>query len=139
MPKAHWSLLTKSLIEKGKITTGLTIPYLYGSYKRLGYEIGTIEDLLEEITKVRSDDIPIIEKCDKIKFDVVKPESKTLANKSRKKDDWVKIDDYPMPLIISYNTNLGKEKKKIANSLKALYQIFIDAETYSWNQVKGEW
>lgn len=136
MAKAHWYILTKYLKKTGEIKTGLTIPYLYGAYKRLGYDINSIEDLLKEILSTNTEELPVIEKCDLIKFDVVKLETKVSVNRNRKKEVRITGKGYPNEIVISYNTNLGRDLAKVSVSLEALYQKYIDDQTYTWYEKK---
>ena len=139
MNKPHWCLLISLMQKRGIIKTGLTIPYLYGAYKRLGYDINRIEDLLIAMCSASSKEVPVIGKCDVIHFDVVKPVEKALMHKSYSKDTKIAVDGQEKKLIISVTTRLGGDLKRVCTSLEALYQQRIDDEEYSYNLKENRW
>ena len=102
----------------------------------MGYDINSIEDLLKEILSTNTEELPVIEKCDLIKFDVVKLETKVSVNRNRKKEVRITGKGYPNEIVISYNTNLGRDLAKVSVSLEALYQKYIDDQTYTWYEKK---
>lgn len=134
----HWYILTRSLIKIGYIDNGLTIPYLYGAYCRLGYKINSIEDLLNQILSSPVPFLPVIEKCDIIKQDVLQLETEKEVNKKGKDRSKVFAQNGNI-LGISYNTNLGTTVKQVANALAGLYQARIKNQDYSWNNETKEW
>ena len=45
----YWYKLIKVLKENRTITTGLTIPYIFGAYEILGQPFSNVEELIEHI------------------------------------------------------------------------------------------
>ena len=138
MQQPHWYLLTRYLKKIGYINNGLTIPYLYGAYNRLGYSLNTIEDLLNEILKTPAPFLPVIEKCDIIKHDVLQLETGKEVKK-KGKDRSMVYSDQGNTLVISYNTNLGTSVKQVAIALSGLYLARIKAQDFSWNNNIKDW
>ena len=139
MIKPYWSILTKKLIEKGTITTGLTIPYLFGAYRILGYEVNNIRDLLNHISDSHATDFPVIEKCDKILHDVIILEARNISNRDRKKEFQEFNEQTGNKMFVSYNTNLGNSIEKVCAELSARYGDLIKEEKFSWNQAAEKW
>lgn len=105
MIKPYWRILTKRLINDGTTKTGLTIPYLFGAYRILGYKVNSIRDLLNYILDSHATDFPVIEKCDIIQHDVIKLEARNIANRDRKKEFQQSHKQTGNKLFASYNTN----------------------------------
>lgn len=137
--KPYWSILTNLLIKREEITTGLTIPYLFGAYKILGYQLKDIKELLTTILNSTAKEYPVIQKCDKIKFDVIKLTAKEVANRYEKSYLRIPSDKTKNILFRSYNTQLGNDLDKISVSLSALYQNPINEEKFSWSQGEKIW
>ena len=139
MPTAHWYTLTRHLKKAGTIKNGLTIPYLYGAYQHLGYNITSIEDLLTEILNAPAPFIPVIERCDDIKWDVLQLETEKDINKYRDGQARIYDENGNNFFVVSYNTNLGNTLKNVANALSGLYQKQIRDRDYSWNNEIKRW
>lgn len=134
-----WYKLTKLFKKQGIINTGLTLPYLYGSYELLGKPLESIFDLLNEIRQHNIDKYPVIQMCGTIHQHVVATEDKNIYNKKYIKDVKLLNKKNEIDLIISSNTNLGKSNEEIYKSLILRYQKIITAGTYSWYYKEQEW
>ena len=134
-----WYKLIKRLKKDNEITTGITIPYLFGAYKIIGNPFSHISDLIDEITLLPIDEYPVIQNCYQIKHHVIMTEPKQFYNKKYSKGVKIKNHHTNNLLIISDNTNLGKDLKSIITSLRLKYQIQIEKETYSWNKKLKIW
>jgi len=139
MIKPYWSILTKRLKKDGTIKTGLTIPYLFGAYRILGFELNNIRDLLNYILDSQATDFPVIEKCDIIQHDVIKLEARNVANRDRKKEFQESNKQTGNKLFASYNTNLGNSFEKVCAELSARYLDRIKEEKFSWSQKDTIW
>lgn len=134
-----WYKLTKLLKQKGKITTGLTIPYLFGAYKLLGNPFENISALLDEVRRNKLDKYPVIQKCGTIHQHVVAVEDKNIYHKDFIKDLRLRNAKNEIDLVISSNTDLGKSDEMIYKNLEHLYKRYVDAETFSWNNKENKW
>ncbi|HEY1062607.1 MAG TPA: hypothetical protein VGE44_13020 [Daejeonella sp.] len=134
-----WYKLTKLLKQKGKINTGLTIPYIFGAYKLLGQPFENISALLDELRKNSIDKYPVIQKCGTIHQHVVAVEDKKLYHKNYIKDIKLQNAKNEINLVISSNTDLGKTDEAIYKSLTQLYKEYIDAGNFSWNNREQKW
>lgn len=139
MNKPYWNILIKRLKADKTITTGVTIPYLYGAYRILGFQHNSIHDLLNLILDSRSQDFPVIERCDVILHDVVKLEEKNIANRNRRNEFKLSNRKTENSIFVSYNCNLGNTDKKVIAGLITKYQTQIDNEQFSWNNKGGIW
>lgn len=139
MIKPYWSILTKRLKKDGIIGTGLTIPYLFGAYRILDYQVSNISELLQHILNSHAPEFPVIEKCDKIQYDVIKLEARNMANRDRKKEFHEPNEQTDNKLFVSYNTNLGNSFEKVCAELTARYGTWINKEKFSWSQSEGKW
>lgn len=134
-----WYKLTKLLKRQGEITTGLTIPYIWGAYKLLGKPLENIYELLDEICQNSIDKYPIIQKCETIHQHVIAVEEKNTHHKPYLKDTILRNEKNEIELIISSNTNLGKTKNEIYKNLTLLYAKHVDSGTFSWHFREQEW
>jgi hypothetical protein len=134
-----WYKLTKLLIQKGKIETGLTIPYIFGAYKLLGKPFENISGLIDELRKNKIDKYPVIQKCGTIHQHVVAVEDKKIYHKDYIKDLKLRNEINEIDLIVSSNTDLGKTDEMVYKNLTNLYKQYVDAETFSWNNKKQKW
>lgn len=139
MLNPYWYTLIRYLKRIGTIENGLTIPYLYGAYRRLGIEINSIEYLLNEILNSPAPFLPVIERCDIIHKDVLQLEMAKEVKKNRKDQVQIFSENGDNILVISYNTKLGNTVKQVSNALSGLYQKQIDKENYSWNNDIEDW
>ncbi len=134
-----WYKLTKLLKQRGWITTGLTIPYIFGAYKLLGQSFANIPALLDELRKNPIDKYPVIQKCSEIHQHVISVEDKEIYHKDYTKDVKLRNAKNEIELIVSSNTDIGKTNEIIYKNLTQLYKAYIDAETFSWNNKMQEW
>ena len=140
MHKPHWYRLTNYLKETDYIKNGTTIPFLFGAYRRLGYKIQSIEDLLNEILASPAPVLPVIEFCNEIKFHVLQlePHDKVKRDGQMHKDLSIQgIGKHR--LVVSYNANLGRDLKAVVKSLQHQYQKHINECNYSWNKGERRW
>ena len=82
----YWYSLIKLSKSRGLITTGLTIPYIFGAYKILGLPFNDIAQLVFAILESKADKFPVIQKCPVIGQHVVMLEEKVNCNKYYKKE-----------------------------------------------------
>lgn len=134
-----WYKLTKLLMQQGDITTGLTIPYIFGAYKLLGKPFENISELLDELRQVSIDKYPVIQKCGTIHQHVIAVEDKKIYHKHYLKDVKLLNAQDEIELIISSNTDLGKTKDMIYKNLTQLYGKYVDAGKFSWHFIEQEW
>lgn len=138
--KQHCNLLARYLKSIGEIKTWITIPYLYGAYQHLGYHFGNIEELLKIVLAAPGKELPLIYMCDEIKFDVLLPIAREEVTRDRENQYKVRIPgDAEYPLIVGYNTILGKDLKSLSYNLTIRYQAFIEDNTYSWSHGEKRW
>lgn len=135
----YWYKLIKLLKQKEIITTGLTIPYIYGAYKVLNCPFANISDLINEVLNLPIDKYPVIQKCNLIHQHVTMVEEKEICNKQYIKDVKLVNTSNNNYLFISTNTDLGKTVEKLSFNLTALYGTHIRNENFSWNNLKKEW
>ncbi len=129
----------KAASQPYKITTGLTIPFLFGAYKELESPFNNIEALLKCIIESEIDKYPIIQRCHVIGKHVVMVEDKFKCNKEFKDFPPIESDNKKNKLLISTNTNIGKTFDKVCNSLRLEYQEWIDKKEYSWSNGNQNW
>ena len=134
----YWYKLIKVLKENRTITTGLTIPYIFGAYEILGQSFSNVEELIEHILENPIDKYPLIQKCHVIQQDVLMVEKKEYCNKYAKaiKFENAKRDN---ALFISPNTDLGKTLEKLYSNLTRLYSNPIERKHYSWDNKEKTW
>lgn len=134
----YWYKLIKALKENGTITTGLTIPYIFGAYEILDVPFSNIEKLIDHILKNPIDKYPLIQKCHVIHHDVLMVEKKEYCNKYIKA---IKFENKETnnSLFISPNTDLGKTIDKLYSSLESLYLKPIERKHYSWDNKEKVW
>lgn len=134
-----WYKLTKLLKQKGKINTGLTIPYIFGAYKLLEQPFENISGLLDELRKNPIDKYPVIQKCGTIHQHVIAVEDKANYHKDYIRDVKLKNANNEINLVVSSNTNLGRTDAEIYKSLTQLYKKYIDEGKFSWNNKEQKW
>ncbi|MBE0391306.1 hypothetical protein [Flavobacterium sp. PL002] len=134
----YWYKLIKVLKENKTISTGLTIPYIFGAYEILGQPFSDIEELINHILENPIDKYPLIQKCHVIEQDVLMVERKEYCNKYSKAIKFENNDRNNI-LFISPNTDLGKTLDKLNSNLTSLYLNPIKREHYSWDNKAKEW
>lgn len=134
----YWYKLINHLKANGAITTGLTIPFIFGAYEALGCRFTTITQLIEHIYNSKTDKYPVIQKCPVIGQHVVMTEKKEICNKSYKKDIRFENPNGNI-LFISTNTDLGKTLQKVCSNLTSNYVYPIERFEYSWNNMENNW
>jgi hypothetical protein len=139
MVNPYWYKLTKLLKQKGKINTGLTIPYIFGAYKLLGQPFENISGLLDELRKNPIDKYPVIQKCGTIHQHVIAVEEKKIYHKEYIKDVILRNTNNVIDLIVSSNTDIGKTDEAVYKKLTQLYKEPINQENYSWNNKEQKW
>ncbi|WP_433811519.1 hypothetical protein [Flavobacterium johnsoniae] len=134
----YWYKLIKVLKENRTITTGLTIPYIFGAYEILGKPFSNIDELINHILDNPLDKYPLIQKCHVIQQDVLMVERKEYCNKYLKA---IKFENNERnnTLFISPNTDLGKTIEKLQSSLTSLYLNPIKRKHYSWDNKEKIW
>lgn len=139
MVNPYWYKLTKLLKQKGKINTGLTIPYIFGGYKLLGQPFENISELLDELRKNPIDKYPVIQKCGTIHQHVIAVEEKKIYHKEYIKDVKLRNTNNEIDIIVSSNTDIGKTDEVVYKKLTQLYKEPINQENYSWNNKEQIW
>ena len=134
----YWYKLIKLLKTKGEITTGLTIPYLFGAYKELGQPVTNIKELIKHIYYSEIDKYPLIQRCDVIEHHVVTIEEKAFCSKSYKNDIKFKNPTNNNILFI-VDTDLGTTLDKVCSSLSLGYANQIKSQEYSWSKKEKRW
>jgi hypothetical protein len=123
-----------------KITTGLTIPFLMGSYVELDEPFEDINHLVQAIINSQIDKFPIIQRCHVIGKHVIMVEEKAYCNKTYEKFPRIESEISKGLLLISTNSpNLGKTFEKICYNLRAEYLGPILRKEYSWSNGKNSW
>lgn len=133
-----WYKLIKTLKANGTISTGLTIPYIYGAYEAIGEPFSNITELVDHVLLNPIDKYPLIQKCHVIQQDVLMVEKREYCNKYVKA---IKFENSNRDnsLFISPNTDLGKTLDKVYSNLTALYSNPIERKHYSWNNREKTW
>lgn len=139
MQKPYWYALIKVLKANRIITTGLTIPYIFGAYEVLGQPLENINHLINLILESRTDKFPVIQKCPVIGQHVIMLEDKEMCNKYYKKDIRFESSDKHNFLFISTNTDLGKSIERVCWNLNAGYESQIKNKNFSWNNKTKNW
>ena len=139
MTNPYWYKLIKLLKRKGKITTGLTIPYLFGAYKLLDVPFSNLSTLISEVHNSVIDKYPIIQKCHEINQHVIMVEKKEICHKYYGKEVKLINKNENNFLFISSNTNLGKTLDKVSFNLNRLYLKPIKEDKFSWNNSSKSW
>lgn len=122
-----------------KISTGLTIPFLYGAYRSVENAFPNIDALIKSIVDSEIDKYPIIQRCHVIGKHVIMVEEKSKCNKEYKNFPRIESANGQGLLLVSTNTDIGKTFNKITNSLKLEYQDPINRQEYSWSKGNSEW
>lgn len=131
--------LFKSAEGPYKISTGLTIPFLIGAYKVIDKPFDNINTLVKSIIESPIDKYPIIQRCPDIGKHVIMVEDKAKCNKEYMDFPSLDNDDKKSKLLVSTNTNIGKDFEKVCHSLKLEYQETIDKKEYSWSNGHQRW
>lgn len=129
----------KTVEQPYTISTGLTIPFLFGAYKTLENPFQNIDALIKSIIESEIDKYPIIQRCHVIGKHVIMVEEKSKCNKEYKNFPRIEGENGKGVLLVSTNTNIGKTFEKVSNSLRLEYQDTIDKSEYSWSNGKGRW
>jgi hypothetical protein len=135
----YWYKLIKLLKSNGTITTGLTIPFIFGAYKILGQPFSNIKQLIEHIYDSEIDKYPVIQKCPVIGQHVVMVEKKEICNKDYRKDVRLENPNNQNILFISANTDLGKTFDKVCSNLTVKYENAFVRKEFSWNNKEKRW
>lgn len=137
--KPYWYTLIKLLKANRKITTGLTIPYVFGAYEILEQPLENINHLVKVLLESVTDKFPVIQKCPEIGQHVIMLEDKEICNKYYKKD--IRFENFNKKnlLFISANTELGKSIERLCWNLTAGYETQINSKDFSWNNKKKCW
>lgn len=135
-----WFKLVKLLKKNGKISTGLTIPYIFGAYKLLGQPFVSIKQVVEHIHNSRIEEAyPVIQKCYEIEHHVVMPASTEYCNRNFKTEIKFKNPENGNILFVSSNTKLGNALSEVSRSLEANYLMPIKNQTFSWSKEDKSW
>lgn len=131
--------LFKTAEEPYKISTGLTIPFIFGAYDTLEYPFPDIDTLIRTIVDSEIDKYPIVQRCHVIGKHVIMVEEKSRCNKEFKDFPRIESKNGKGILLISKNTNIGKTLEKVSDSLRFEYQDPINRKEYSWSNGKNKW
>ncbi|MGQ2981852.1 hypothetical protein [Flavobacterium sp.] len=134
-----WYKLIKLLKQNGNITTGLTVPYIFGAYELHGQAFSSTEEMLNHILENPIDKYPVIQKCHVIQQHVLMVERKEICNKSYLKDIHIENSKKENKLFISTNTDLGKSFDKVSLNLSRTYLSPIERKHYSWDNKAKVW
>lgn len=131
--------LLKAAEPPYRITTGLTIPFIFGAYHMIEQPFTNIYELVIAIRDSEINGYPIIQRCHVIGKHVVTVEGKEHYNKNHDKYINFKSDTSNSRLFISSNTQLGKTIEKVSHNLAAEYGDPIQEEEYSWDNANNRW
>jgi hypothetical protein len=131
--------LFKTVEQPYKITTGLTIPFIFGAYSIFEEPFPDINTLIQSIVDSNIDKYPIIQRCDVIGKHVIMVEEKTKCIKEYKNFPRLTSTNGLGLLLISTNTSIGKTFDKVCNSLKLEYLGPINRNEFSWSNGKDSW
>lgn len=131
--------LFKTVEQPYKISTGLTIPFLFGAYRILDNPFPDIDTLIESIVVSEIDKYPIIQRCPVIGKHVIMVEEKSRCNKEYKNFPRIESTKGQGILLVSTNTNIGRTFDRVCNSLKLEYQDPINRNEYSWSNGNNSW
>lgn len=134
-----WYKLIKLLKSNGTITTGLTVPYIFGAYEILGEPFFNIKEVVDYIFENSLDKFPLIQKCPDIQHHVIMLEKKEICNRYFSKFIRFENKENGNKLFISNNTDLGKTYDKVCLNLEMLYFMPIQQNCYSWNKTGNKW
>lgn len=137
----HWYNLIK-LFKAAEppyiITTGLTIPFLFGAYKILGEPFKNINQLVKVIIDSEVGELPIIHRCPEIDRHVILTQKKEYCNRYYAKYARIESESANNRLLISDTAvHLGKTFDKLCNGIHGEYQKTIDSEEYSYSKKTG--
>ncbi|GAB3339667.1 hypothetical protein GCM10027299_52460 [Larkinella ripae] len=132
-----WYKLILGLKSRGKIATGLTLPYIIGAYKLIGnyeeLEDLSIEALLKDIAKNNTLRIPFIQMCPVINQYVVGIESRSYEKY------FIHINDLGILFLGNNAETLGATFNEICTNLKLKHDTHINNENFSWDKDKETW
>lgn len=134
-----WYKLLKLLRTNGTITTGLTVPYIFGAYQILGEPFLNIREMIDDILESNLDKFPLIQKCPDIHQHVIMVEKKEICNKYFSKFLRFENQKKDSKLFISNNTDIGKTYDKVLSNLEMLYSTPIQEKCNSWNKTTEKW
>lgn len=137
--KPYWYRLINLFKSEGEITTGLTIPFIFGAYKVLEHPFSNIDELVDSVLNSELDKYPVIQKCNEINHHVIMLEDKKICNKEYIKDVKIKSEKCGNILFISSNTNLGEEPKRVCWELTQQYEAPIKRGEFSWSKQGNIW
>lgn len=131
--------LFKTVESPYRISTGLTVPFIFGAYRIIEQPFLTINELVITIRDSEINGYPIIQRCYVIGKHVVTVEGKEHYNKNQDKYVNFKANASNSRLFISSNTQLGKTIVKVCHNLTAEYCGPIQKEEYSWDNANKRW
>lgn len=131
--------LFKNVEPPYKITTGLTIPFLYGAYITLENPFPDIDELIKSVVDSEIDKYPIIQRCNVIGKHVIMVEDKSKCNREYKDFPRIESTNGKGLLLVSTNTDIGRTFEKVTHSLKLEYQAPVNRQEYSWSKRLEEW
>jgi hypothetical protein len=132
--------LFKKVETKYRITTGLTIPFLFGAYQLLERPFENIKQLIQSIIDSEIDKYPIIQRCHVIGKHVVMVQERAYCNKNFIKFPRIESAIVDNSLLISTNSpNLGKTYERICYNLTAEYVGPIERGEFSWSNGNNRW
>ncbi|HMJ47472.1 MAG TPA: hypothetical protein VK498_09085 [Ferruginibacter sp.] len=126
--------------EERKITTGLTIPYIFRAYQMQKNPLKDIPQLMNIILNSKTEKMPVLHMCPEIHHIVLLVEDRTRCNREYK-------DYFSFPstyeeryLLLSPDALfLGKTPARVCNNLAGLYGNRIHIKECSWSKRKKDW
>lgn len=134
--ETYWCELIKCLKIRGKISTGLTIPYLIGAKcllegKNVGND-GSIELLVEQIRWSQTDKIAFFQECRDIRQYVI-----GLVERDH---PYVKIGHTFDNLVVTADAQIfGNSLKEIKAKMNVFWLEPIKKGRFSWNREEKDW
>lgn len=122
-----------------RISTGLTIPFLFGAYQVLEKPFISIDYMIKSILDSEIDKYPIIQRCPVIGQHVVMVEEKAICNKKFIDFPKIQSDVSNNILFISNNTSLGRTLDRVCHNLILEYNSPISRLEFSWSNINHCW
>jgi len=136
-------MLFKAAEPKYKISTGLTIPFIFGAYEKLGQPFNDINHLIETIIEARTGQFPVLQRCDVIGRHIIMLEDKSVCNRSSynySKEYSLENSAGEKVLFIDRNSwSLGRTIERVCSNLNAEYADPILGKRFSWDNKSKKW
>jgi hypothetical protein len=135
----YWYKLINILIEKDKITTGLTIPYIFRAYEKLGKPLTDIPHLINTILDSNTKQMPMLHLCPEIKHIVLLVEPRDKCKRDYNDYESLKNMQGQKALLLSTDASLGKTFDSVVKGLTSKYGNRIHSKDCSWSKGKKDW